>query len=281
MRSPTSRPATWSTPAGRRPSEVHRLPSPDGDVRQWYRATAAWLQERNDYAEFQPHLTRARYLFPDDPVFVMYLGTMHTAFAEPRIQNALPEPSQIMRRTSRDLTSTAPPPPIGAADVELDRAEGWFRKALAQDRNFTEARIRLGYVLGRLGRHADAATELQRALTQDPPGLLRYYAQLLLGRAQLSRRRPDLAIAASRVLDLISTQEPTRAGQWTSRTVTLVDLPPSHPAFKDVSRAIVAGVLDAPNRTFDPTRLVTGSEAQDAVLRLERLVGTSGRGTQR
>lgn len=94
-------------------------------------------------------------------------------------------------------------------------------------------------------------------------------------------RRLDLAIAASRVLDLISTQEPTRAGQWTSRTVTLVDLQPSHPAFKDVSRAIVAGVLDAPNRTFDPTRLVTGSEAQDAVLRLERLVGTSGRGTQR
>ncbi len=63
--------------------------------------------------------------------------------------------------------------------------------------------------------------------------------------------------------------------------MALVDLPTSHPAFKDVSRAIAAGVLDAPNRTFDPTRLVTGSEAQDAVLRLERLAGTSGRGAQR
>ena len=46
--------------------------------------------------------------------------------------------------------------------------------------------------------------------------------------------------------------------------MALVDLPPSHPAFKDVSRAVAAGVLDAPNRTFDPTRLVTGAEAQDA-----------------
>ena len=102
----------------------------DGDVRQWYRATAAWLQELNEYAEFQPHVARARYLFPDDPVFMMYLGTMHTAFAEPRIQNALPEPSPIMRRPSRELTSTGPPAPIGVAEVELDRAEGWFRKAL-------------------------------------------------------------------------------------------------------------------------------------------------------
>ena len=40
----------------------------DGDVRQWYRTTAAWLQECNEYAEFQPHLARARLLFPADPV---------------------------------------------------------------------------------------------------------------------------------------------------------------------------------------------------------------------
>jgi tetratricopeptide (TPR) repeat protein len=94
-------------------------------------------------------------------------------------------------------------------------------------------------------------------------------------------RRLDLAIAASRVLDLISTQEPTRAGRWARGTAAIVDVPPSHPAFQDVSRAIAAGVLDAPNHTFDPTRLVTGSEAQEAVLRLERLAGTSGRGAQR
>ena len=94
-------------------------------------------------------------------------------------------------------------------------------------------------------------------------------------------RRLDLAVAASRVLDLITTLEPTRAARWTGRSVALVDLPPSHPAFKDVNRAVAAGVLDAPNRAFDPTRLVTGAEAQEAVARLERLAGTSARGAQR
>lgn len=94
-------------------------------------------------------------------------------------------------------------------------------------------------------------------------------------------RRLDLAVAAARVLDLISPLEPTRASRWSNKPVSLVDLPASHPAYKDVSAVIAAGVLEAPNRTFDPTRLVTGAEAQDAVARLERLAGPSARGAQR
>jgi tetratricopeptide (TPR) repeat protein len=94
-------------------------------------------------------------------------------------------------------------------------------------------------------------------------------------------RRLDLAVAASRVLDLIAAQEPTRAAQWSGKSVPLVDLPPSHSAFKDVSRAVAAGILDAQNRAFDPTRLVTGAEAQEMVTRLERLAGAAARGAQR
>jgi tetratricopeptide (TPR) repeat protein len=94
-------------------------------------------------------------------------------------------------------------------------------------------------------------------------------------------RRLDLAIAASRVLDLIAPLEPTRASRWTDKAVSLVDLPASHPAYKAVSAVVAAGVLEAPNRTFDPTRLVTGAEAQDAIARLERLAGASARGPQR
>ena len=94
-------------------------------------------------------------------------------------------------------------------------------------------------------------------------------------------RRLDLAVAASRVLDLIAAHEPTRASRWSEPSAALVDLAPTHPAYKDVSRAVAAGVLDAPNRSFDPTRLVTGSEAQDVVSRLEQLAGTSARGAAR
>jgi tetratricopeptide (TPR) repeat protein len=94
-------------------------------------------------------------------------------------------------------------------------------------------------------------------------------------------RRLDLAIAAARVLDLIAALEPTRAARWSVATASLVDLSSSHPAFNDVSRAVAAGVLDAPNRVFDPTRLVTGAEAQGVVARLERLAGASAHGAQR
>jgi tetratricopeptide (TPR) repeat protein len=94
-------------------------------------------------------------------------------------------------------------------------------------------------------------------------------------------RRLDLAIAASRVLDLIAAQGSTRAAGWSDMPVLLVDVPPSHPAFKDVSRTVAAGVLEAPNRIFDPTRLVTGAEVQEVVLRLERLAGASAREAQR
>ena len=83
------------------------------------------------------------------------------------------------------------------------------------------------------------------------------------------------------MLDLIAAQEPTRAARWSGKSVALVDLPPSHSAFKDVSRAVAAGMLDAQNRAFDPTRLVTGAEAQEMVTRLERLAGASARGAQR
>jgi tetratricopeptide (TPR) repeat protein len=91
-------------------------------------------------------------------------------------------------------------------------------------------------------------------------------------------RRIDLAVAVSRILDLISAEEPTRAARWSDKEVPLIDLPATHPAFRDVSRAVASGVLDAPNRAFDPTRLVTGAEAQNAVARLEGLAGSSARG---
>ena len=78
---------------------------------------------------------------------------------------------------------------IGPPEVELDRAETWFRKALAQDRGFTEARIRLAYILSRLGRHADANGGVQRAArvkTPTPAAVLRRAAARP---AQIARRR--------------------------------------------------------------------------------------------
>jgi tetratricopeptide (TPR) repeat protein len=95
-------------------------------------------------------------------------------------------------------------------------------------------------------------------------------------------RRVDLAAAISRVLDLIIAREPSREERWSGTPSPLVDLPESHPAYRDVSRAIAARVFDVPpNRAFDPTRVVSGVEAEDAVSRLERLSGVNPRGNAR
>jgi tetratricopeptide (TPR) repeat protein len=47
--------------------------------------------------------------------------------------------------------------------------------------DLTEARIRLGHVLGLMGRHADAADDLRRAIPATDDQLLLYYGYLLLG----------------------------------------------------------------------------------------------------
>ena len=85
-------------------------------------------------------------------------------------------------------------------------------------------------------------------------------------------RRVDLAAAVSRALTLIAAEKPKLATKWRDPRVKFSDLPPSHPSHPAASRAVAAGVM-APldGDTFQLTRPVTGSEALDAVSKLEAL----------
>jgi tetratricopeptide (TPR) repeat protein len=95
-------------------------------------------------------------------------------------------------------------------------------------------------------------------------------------------RRADLAAVVSRVLALGAAIDPPRSGRWPKDKVTFSDLPATHPAFDAASRAVGTGVLDAGAAgAFEPTRPVTGAEAVEAVLRLERLTGSSRRGEKK
>jgi tetratricopeptide (TPR) repeat protein len=181
---------------GRRALElVQPAPARDDRVKHWYQATAAYLQQWNEYSELGVHLLRARALFPNDAVLLLYAGTMHEAFAEGRIQNALPQ--NLVRILTRPNPATPQSvTPVGPAEEELDRAEDYFRRALARDPSLTEARIRLGHVLHRRARQPNAIAELERALRDKPRMVLRFYAHLLIGRAQVARGRPDLARTA-------------------------------------------------------------------------------------
>jgi hypothetical protein len=59
-------------------------------IRQWYRATAAWMQavEEHDTA----HLDRARALFPADPDILFLSGTQRETYAGRAFRSACDPP---------------------------------------------------------------------------------------------------------------------------------------------------------------------------------------------
>jgi tetratricopeptide (TPR) repeat protein len=158
-------------------------PGRDGMVRQWYRATAAWMQSREDY-ETQ-HLDRAHEIFPDDPDILFLNGCLHEAYAGARIQSAIQSavlPSGIVF----DLKSDR---------AELREGETFLKRVVALTPDFGEARLHLGRVLLVLGKPADAASELTQALESTSDEVLRYYGEMFLGAAREALGDFDLARA--------------------------------------------------------------------------------------
>jgi tetratricopeptide (TPR) repeat protein len=87
-------------------------------------------------------------------------------------------------------------------------------------------------------------------------------------------RRTDLAQAVARVLARIAAQNPARAKAWESARLKFSDLSPSHLAYPAASVAVASGVMKAgPDNSFQPSRVVTGAEAVDAISALQALAG--------
>jgi tetratricopeptide (TPR) repeat protein len=222
-----------------RPTGANRpAPGRDEMVRQWYRATAAWMQRRESHDTV--HLDRARAIFPADPDILFLSGCQRETYAAPHIQSAV-RSAVLPSGFSID---------VGSPRTELRQAESFFRRALALKPDVSETRLRLGRVLALLGRHADAANELRQAIASTDDPLLVYYGDLflgaeeealgqydagrdayeraaalyptaqspLLGLSELARRqgdRPAALRALQRVFDLPSTR-PERIDPWWS-----------------------------------------------------------------
>jgi len=166
-----------------------RKPAPGRDamVRDWYRATAAWMQDRESHDP--AHLDRARALFPRDADILFLSGCQREAFAAPRIHGAVAG-ATLMPGYSFD---------IGSDRAELRRAEEYFRRALTARPDFGEARLRLGRVLLLRGQGPEASIELHRAAESAGVAAddqLLYYAHLLGGAAYEAIRRFDVARAS-------------------------------------------------------------------------------------
>lgn len=156
-------------------------PGRDDMVRDWYRATAAWMQDRQDYDTY--HLDRARDVLSADPVILFLSGSLAETYAAPHIQSAL--------RSALAPAGTIFA--IGSDRAELRHAEGFYRRALAADSSLPELHMRFGHVLLLLEHDADAAKELRVALESEGDPLLRYYGELFVGAAEERLGHSDAA----------------------------------------------------------------------------------------
>ena len=87
-------------------------------------------------------------------------------------------------------------------------------------------------------------------------------------------RRSDLAQAAARLLARVAALNPARAKGWESARLKFSDLAPSHLAYPAASVAVASGVMTvAADNTFQPSKVVTGAEAIEAIAKIEALAG--------
>ena len=142
----------------------------------------AYLQAQERFGDCHLHLRPALEAVPGDARLLFYAGALHEAYASASLQAA-----------ARSMESQGLRSVVRSVDAELDEAEEYFRKALAADAGFAETRLRLGRVLGLLGRHDEAATQLRQAIPHLTDPQLVYYAELFLGREESAMRRRQAA----------------------------------------------------------------------------------------
>jgi len=158
-------------PKNSRRREGGNDPGADETVRLWYLASNVYMQSVEQVDAW--HVDRSVQLFPQDPEILFVAGCAREMFSGPQIQSVLASTT-----LSRDLFNL-----YGDEGEELRRAEKFYRESLERDPSRAEARIRLGRVLNRRGRHQDAIVELRRATTATKNRLLLYYGNLFLGDA--------------------------------------------------------------------------------------------------
>lgn len=155
-----------------RPGNTRKLgsdPGADETVRRWYLAVNGYMQATEQMEAW--HVDRSVQLFPRDSEMLFFAACAREWFSGPQVQNTLQSTN-----LARDLFNL-----VGTEDDELGRAERLFRESLEREPRRNEARIRLGRILGRRGRHKEAIVELRRATMETKNRLLLYYGNMFLG----------------------------------------------------------------------------------------------------
>jgi tetratricopeptide (TPR) repeat protein len=167
---------------------VRPAPSGDDTVRQWYRATLAYLASEGFFAESKPHVARALELFPDDPKLLFAHGCMQVEMASPGVQDFVAA-TVLPRGVRMDVES---------AGGHLSNAARLFERALVVDPALDEARVRLARVRFDQGKPKEALAILQEVAPRVSDPVVSYFAQLFLGDAAAALGEREPAAAAYR-----------------------------------------------------------------------------------
>jgi tetratricopeptide (TPR) repeat protein len=166
------------------PGTMKPAPGDDAMVRGWYVATSAWLQHDGHYDN--THVVHGREIFRDDPDLFMLSGALHESYASPAIQTAV---RSAVLPTGIKLA-------VESERTEIRDAERFLRRATELKPDFAEAHIRLGHVLARMGRDAEAAEHLRTGLAATDEKVLQYYGSLFLGAVEERLAHDDASKAA-------------------------------------------------------------------------------------
>jgi tetratricopeptide (TPR) repeat protein len=183
-------------------AELSTRPAERPRVIEWYRATAALMQQWGDCDLLGPHLEGGQALFVDDPMLALYQGTLRQTMGDPRLHEYLRKRGSTEGYGKAPLASRNGPVPTAASPlpnatrVELGIAERELRRALTLDPTLHEARIRLAHVLSVLGDHRQAVDVVRPALDAALPPFTEFYAAVILGRSVEQLGRFDEASVA-------------------------------------------------------------------------------------
>ena len=227
----------------------------DPFVAQWYGVIGVYLVEQRRFSDALVHFERARGLVPGDPLVLYGEARLHETLSSPRMQN-------FVRSTTLDNGVFVRG--IDNARTELRRAETLLQRALVADPDLVAARLRLGRVVMQQQRWEEGLKIVERAGAEAQDRMLRYYAHVFAGDAQLALGNlEDAERSYERALTSFPDAQSPRLG--------LAAALGARGAREEAVAAVLPALTNRPDWDDDPWWVYYDSNVEEEAALLERL----------